>query len=470
MNLRPSLRRLTALATLAGGVLATAPAWAADALLPAFKLIVRDRGANRGRIVLVAKSSFLTAPSSDPTVDGGTFEVLNPGTGETAAFDLPGASWLALGGGYKYVNPAAAVGPSAVKLVVLFPAKILKVRAKSPGVTLDEPSQGTLGVRLTIGGDRYCATCSGAVRDEQGRFVARSCAAPGTCPEPPAGTTTSTTPVSTTTSTTLALPCAQDTRTLVPGCASLTAGPCGTSYTIGSCGAVSCAFVAGACQACSPSAQEAGLCINTCRQGPTPVCPGDSGRTFVGYGDSAGCAGVGTAGACATSFQIDGDGRPVSCTWTGSACETATGSANVCPVCAGQAALALADTGGCGAYDGTDALTCEARFAFPPASPVERSCFWDGDATCQACSAFLQDVGECSNACATCPGDPSRQFVGGPGLASCGQIGDENVCNDAFHLSGCGYYASCYWDAATAECRGCGPNNEKIGACTNACD
>ena len=67
--------------------------------------------------------------------------------------------------------------------VVLRAGRRLRVKAHSAGITLDEPSQGSLGLNLVSGGQQYCALFGGSIlRDEPGRFIARGAPAPATCP------------------------------------------------------------------------------------------------------------------------------------------------------------------------------------------------------------------------------------------------------------------------------------------------
>ncbi len=72
-----------------------------------------------------------------------------------------------------------------------------------------------------------------------------------------------------------------------------------------------------------------------------------------------------------------------------------------------------------------------------------------------------------------CAADPTRTvFAAGNGQAggACRQFdGNQASCNQAFHLSGPNELASCYYDAGTEDCRGCGPSNEGDGNCVNTC-
>lgn len=63
--------------------------------------------------------------------------------------------------------------------------KKLTIRCHSlGGFTLDETSQGALGLRLAIGtdGTRYCLSFGAPTLDVPGRFVAKASPAPTACP------------------------------------------------------------------------------------------------------------------------------------------------------------------------------------------------------------------------------------------------------------------------------------------------
>jgi hypothetical protein len=82
---------------------------------------------------------------------------------------------------YHYRNSVAPGGPSPVKLAVLKEGRILKVAATESGLTLDEVSQGTVLVQLTVGSEVYCSACTTAVVDEVARYKAKLCPAPSSC-------------------------------------------------------------------------------------------------------------------------------------------------------------------------------------------------------------------------------------------------------------------------------------------------
>jgi len=127
----------------------------------------------------------IPAPGSagDPTMVGATFAVYNTaGSGETVSVDLAASRWLWTGGLYTYTNPA---GP--ILAVYVRPYK-LYVRGAGAGwgYTLDEPAQGTMGVRLRLGtAIEWCGEAPGRLPanlyDRPDKFWSAKSAAPATC-------------------------------------------------------------------------------------------------------------------------------------------------------------------------------------------------------------------------------------------------------------------------------------------------
>src|SRR2546428_4748373 len=170
----------------------------------------------RQKLRFVARVPPVRSPSADPMRVGASLEIVNPISGEAATFDLLPAGWstLAATGFYRFVNPAAPAGISSVRFAVIRSGSSIQVVARATGITLDEPAQGTLGVILTVGSDRYCSTCNAPSRDESGRFVANKCAVPVACVRPPSSSTgTSSTTTSTASSTPTTLPVTTTTST-----------------------------------------------------------------------------------------------------------------------------------------------------------------------------------------------------------------------------------------------------------------
>jgi hypothetical protein len=177
-------------------------------LLSAKSLRVRDRHPDRQRLVLKSKHlgdrsiawhSRIPIPSSgvlgaDPTIYGATLEVVNRASGESTIIPLPASNWSATERtptiGFRetveYQDRQGVLGPC--QRVRLRPQQRTTLDAKCKGaigLSLDEPSQGQLMLRLTLGGPvkaRYCMEFGGDVKkDQAGAFVARSALAPTDC-------------------------------------------------------------------------------------------------------------------------------------------------------------------------------------------------------------------------------------------------------------------------------------------------
>lgn len=138
--------------------------------------------------------------AGDPTLHGGTLAVYNSaGSGEKVAVTLPAGSWTPLGSssspsGYRYTG-SDANGP--VARVIVKNDQLLVRGGKSNWVyTLDEPSQGRIALRLTLGsGAAWCgdapAKSSGnppstTSNDRVDKFTAQTrTPAPASCPPMP---------------------------------------------------------------------------------------------------------------------------------------------------------------------------------------------------------------------------------------------------------------------------------------------
>lgn len=142
--------------------------------------------ATGGRLVFLSKDTIV-APTAggadDPTVTGAMLVISSGASTETATFDLPATNWSVNTTGtiFRYRNAQAPAGASPVDMVLIKSGKRLKVTAKAAGLTLDEPSQGAIGINLTSGTRRYLARFGGQiVRDEPTRFLARDAPRPST--------------------------------------------------------------------------------------------------------------------------------------------------------------------------------------------------------------------------------------------------------------------------------------------------
>jgi parallel beta-helix repeat protein len=121
---------------------------------------------------------------------------------------------------------------------------------------------------------------------------------------------------------------------------------------------------------------------------------------------------------------------------------------------------------GCRMFDGTDKDTCESYWHMGGRGPT--SCWWDGD-DCRGCGTQYAPYGTCTNSCVqnTCD-DGSRTFVGYGDSCRYYDNTNQATCESYWNIGAQGA-ASCWWDPSNNDCRGCGPQNELPGLCTNAC-
>jgi hypothetical protein len=162
---------------------------AADQPLSGHSLLLKTTSPGRPALKLFIKDGGFAVPApasaNDPRTGGATLR-LKAASGETASLDLPAAGWKLdkTGTGYKFKNPNPA-GP--VKSAVARGGKSLKLTALTSGITLDEPSQGSVSILFVMGTSGYCSTFGGKIRaDSTGLFSARGAPAPGAC-EPRCG-------------------------------------------------------------------------------------------------------------------------------------------------------------------------------------------------------------------------------------------------------------------------------------------
>lgn len=164
-------------------------------------LAANDSAAASSKRVLKFRSqpSALVVPTlggpADPTLTGATLDLYNPVTGEHATVSLPAAQWLPVGRSpslrYRFKGTAA---DACQKVGVSEGTVMVACKGSGLGFSLDEPTQGALGVRLTLGttpGISYCSVFGGNVtRDAgtlpggKGAFKAKSAPAPGSCAVP----------------------------------------------------------------------------------------------------------------------------------------------------------------------------------------------------------------------------------------------------------------------------------------------
>jgi len=182
-----------AAAFLVVAALGTGPALATDQTLPGNRLLVLDMPGHTS-FLHIAKHENLGVHTptpggpDDPTVVGGSVVIFNPTSCESATFNLPASNWrIAHAEGelaFKFVNRNAPAAPSEVQIAEIGIDR-LKISARASGITLNEPSQGSIGLMLTTGSLRYCTLFGGTIRkDQQGMFAARLAPAPASCPPP----------------------------------------------------------------------------------------------------------------------------------------------------------------------------------------------------------------------------------------------------------------------------------------------
>jgi hypothetical protein len=181
------------LLALVGCVLVPLGAHATDHLLAGRSLALRDKGSTV-RLKYAAMPPVPWPASADPQAEAATIRVFNPeGVEDSGLLECPPEASTVNEARtvFKCRNSGSFVAPcDQLSLVVLKSEKLLKVKGRCLGaLTLDEPSQGGLEVVLSLGGDRYCSSFTGAsvVRDDPGSFKAKNAPPPAgpTCSDPP---------------------------------------------------------------------------------------------------------------------------------------------------------------------------------------------------------------------------------------------------------------------------------------------
>ncbi|NUN14043.1 MAG: hypothetical protein HUU55_10460 [Myxococcales bacterium] len=245
----------------------------------------------------------------------------------------------------------------------------------------------------------------------------------------------------------------------------------------------------GQCYGCASN--DGTNCVNTCIVGnEVPQCANNPGLTFA-PGNNGTCSSLsGNVFDCNTGYGLDpSTGQATSCYYDFDAgdeqcrvCDSnaqANGHcANSCvggfdpPVCEddGSRTIYLFGTGNhaCHVFDG-DQANCEIAYHWDSNQGEPASCYFDGT-SCVGCGQNNWQNGNCINTCnpVVCEGDPNRtEFVGGPSQNACRDIGSKTECDAAYHLSGNGSTASCFWDEADLQCYGCA-SNDGIN-CINMC-
>ena len=170
------------------------------------KMTIKDNAdsAKRQFRVQSADAGVALAEADDPGTNGVTIHAYSATDNMCVTLD-GGMEWSTNGKVWKYKNKltknSAQIGDGKLSV---------KLKSGVDYSLLDDPSQGTVNVQVQFGdtGTRYCMQCPGgasqAVKDEDGKFIAKLCGS-ATCDfEPPgcgttATTTTTTVPTTTTT-------------------------------------------------------------------------------------------------------------------------------------------------------------------------------------------------------------------------------------------------------------------------------
>jgi hypothetical protein len=135
--------------------------------------------------------STLAALGIDPVVNATSVQLFNTqATGDAACFTLPAPAWTEKptrqGRRFKYVDSLYANGPCKTAQVRPGELKIsCKAKVSPIAYSLDEPSQGSIGVVVRSGDSAVCAEFGGVNKDVPGSFVARNAPRPSACPTPP---------------------------------------------------------------------------------------------------------------------------------------------------------------------------------------------------------------------------------------------------------------------------------------------
>jgi hypothetical protein len=282
--------------------------------------------------------------------------------------------------------------------------------------------------------------------------------------------------------------CLDSSRTLLPGgpgnqgCRVYDSDPtnCNASFIVGGSGPTSCYIdEEGDCEGCGPN-NEGLDCTNACQ--PAPVCAGAPGRTlFVGGSGGEACREFNDDVAqCNLAFHRSQNGQFTSC-FTTHACDPCGDDdsgfcVNSCvppPTCLDMTRpnfVGGPGTSACRQFE-DDETACNQ--AFHLGEDGVAPCFYDSDdGQCRGCGLNNEDDGDCVNTCIAPPPclDMALTYAGGPGTEPCRQFdADQSGCEGAYIRGGNGRATPCYYDAGDDRCRGCGPENEGDGECTNTC-
>lgn len=166
------------------------------------KLQLKDKAgdATKRKISFQSRDTAIAKAAFNPVVDGARLHVFNSNGGtDSACIDLPFGNWIDKGNSWAYKDSDLSDGP--VKAATIKNGQI-KVTVKGNGPTqilysLDEATQGSVGVVFSSGGAAFCTDFGGTIKKDsgtdppnpggKGQFSAKDVlVAPGVCPPPPA--------------------------------------------------------------------------------------------------------------------------------------------------------------------------------------------------------------------------------------------------------------------------------------------
>ena len=169
--------------------------------ITAKKLAIKDKAGDptKRKITFQSRDLSISYAAFNPVVDGALLHVFNSaGGGDSACLDLPSLNWIDKGTKWTYKDSDLSEGP--IKSATIKNGQI-KVSVKGNGptpipYTLDEPTQGSVGVVFSSGATGVCTNFGGTIKKDsgtdppnpggKGQFSAKDVlVAPGACPSPP---------------------------------------------------------------------------------------------------------------------------------------------------------------------------------------------------------------------------------------------------------------------------------------------
>ena len=168
-------------------LLLSSVAGAAERPIPTDRLLLRDQTHPAGatlRFAAEGVTALTPGTVADPRATGATLEIVGSGSGDGASgvIPLPPALWSGTPTGFEYVDPEHASGIRRIEVQTGTPGGSVLIVGGGTGwpYRVTQP-QGAIDVRLTIGGDVYCARPTSFADNAGGRVLARSHAAPAQC-------------------------------------------------------------------------------------------------------------------------------------------------------------------------------------------------------------------------------------------------------------------------------------------------